>query len=406
MNTRERATVVLGVTGCIAAYKAVDVMRGLQKSGVTVQVVLTRSGRRFVAPLTFEALSGRPVISEMFARNSNREILHIRVAQEAALLAVVPATANILGKFARGIADDFLSTLYLSCAVPVLLAPAMNSEMWDHPAVRENMEVLRGRGHRIVEPVAGILACGTEGTGRLAEVDTIVGEILEMLRTGRSMSGLKALVTAGPTIEDIDPVRFISNRSSGKMGYALASAARMRGASVVLISGPTALPAPAGIELVQVRSASEMKNAVLRFFPAADIVLKAAAVSDYRPLSPAGQKIKKHAQNANLELALNEDILSLLGEGKKSQVLVGFAAETEDILNRGRAKMVQKNLDMVVVNDVSGGVFGEDRATVHLLRPHHDVETLSDETKTKIANRILDAALDLLSSRRSAAEQR
>ncbi len=405
MNTRERAVVVLGVTGCIAAYKAIEVMRGLQKSDVPVQVVLTRSARRFVAPLTFEALSGRPVISEMFARTSDREILHIRVAQEAALLAVVPATANILGKFARGIADDFLSTLYLSCASPVLLAPAMNSEMWNHPAVRENLEVLFKRGHRIVQPVAGILACGTQGTGRLAEVDTIISEIMRLLRPGRSMAGLRALVTAGPTIEDIDPVRFISNRSSGRMGYALASAAQMRGASVVLISGPTALPTPAGIELVKVRSAAEMKDAVLRFFPSADIVLKAAAVSDCRPLSPARQKIKKQSQPPALELALNEDILSILGKTKRSQILVGFAAETEDILNRGRAKMVQKNLDMIVVNDVSSGVFGENRATVHLLRPDHGVETLSDETKTAIADCILDAALDIVSSRGSA-EQR
>ncbi len=405
MNTRERADVVLGVTGCIAAYKAVEVMRGLQKAGIPVQVVLTRSGRRFVAPLTFEALSGRPVISEMFARHSNREILHIRVAQEAALLAVVPATANILGKFARGIADDFLSTLYLSCPSPVLLAPAMNSEMWNHPAVRENLAVLRERGHRIVEPVTGTLACGTEGTGRLAEADTIVSEILEMLRAGGSLAGLKVLVTAGPTVEDIDPVRFISNRSSGKMGYALATAARMRGASVVLISGPTALPAPAGIELVRVRSAAEMKDAVLRFFPVADIVLKAAAVSDYRPLARAGQKIKKLSQPETLTLTMNEDILTLLGESKKSQVLVGFAAETEDVLNRGWAKMAKKNLDMIVVNDVSRGVFGEDRATVQLLRRDHDVETLSDEKKTTIAGRILDAALDIVSARRSAEEQ-
>ncbi len=406
MSTREHAVVVLGVTGCIAAYKSIEVMRGLQKAGVPVQVVLTRSGRRFVAPLTFEALSGRPVISEMFARNSNREIMHIRVAQEAALLAVVPATANILGKFARGIADDFLSTLYLSCASPVLLAPAMNSEMWDHPAVRENLQVLRGRGHRIVQPVAGILACGAEGAGRLAEADVIISEILEMLRMGKSFAGFKVLVTAGPTIEDIDPVRFISNRSSGKMGYALASAALMRGANVVLVSGPTTIPVPAGVELVQVRSAAEMKDAVLRLFPTANIVLKAAAVSDFRPLSPARRKIKKHSQPTTLELALNEDILSLLGKSKKAQVLVGFAAETEDVLNQGWAKMAQKNLDMIVLNDVSGGVFGEDRATVHLLRPDHDVETLSEETKTRIANRILDATLDLICSRSLASEQR
>ena len=403
MNPSEPAEVILGVTGCIAAYKAVEVMRGLQKAGVSVQVVLTRSGRRFVAPLPFEALSGRPVITGMFERDTSRQMLHIRIAQEAALLAVVPATANMLGKLAHGIADDFLSTVYLSCPAPVVLAPAMNVEMWNHPAVRANLDVLRSRGHYIIAPGTGVLACGTEGEGRLADVEAIVREIMAILRPGRSLSGMKVLVTAGPTVEDIDPVRFISNRSSGKMGYAVASAARLRGAEVVLVSGPTSLPRPTGVEFVQIRSAAEMKEAVLRHFAAADIVVKAAAVSDYRPISPAGAKIKKRSESMTLTLGITDDILGLLGMEKKAQVLVGFAAETDDILQNAGEKMARKNLDMIVVNDVSRGVFGADRATVHLLRPGLEAETLFEERKGTIANRILDIALDLFLSRRQAA---
>jgi phosphopantothenoylcysteine decarboxylase/phosphopantothenate--cysteine ligase len=392
--------VVLGVTGCIAAYKSIEVMRGLQKAGSSVQVILTRSAHKFVASLTFEALSGHRVLTRMFPPAAEADFPHIRVVQDAQLLAVVPATANILGKFAHGIADDLLSTVYLSCAAPVLLAPAMNVEMWNNPAVRENLEILRLRGHHVVEPESGMLACGTEGTGRLADVDSIVGRILELISSDQTLAGLRVLVTAGPTVEDIDPVRFLSNRSSGKMGYAVAAAAKLRGATVVLVSGPTSLAAPSGIEFVQVRSAGEMKKAVLQHYPSADIVVKAAAVSDYRPASPATRKIKRGSDTVSLSLVPNDDILALLGEQKTHQVLVGFAAETGSIDDNARQKLTRKNLDLIVANDVSAGVFGQDSATVHILSPSGESEVLRGQSKRAIANRILDIALGLVDTRR------
>lgn len=383
----------LGVTGCIAAYKAVEVMRGLQKAGVLVQVVLTRSARRFIAPLTFEALSGQSVISEMFRSGANLSIGHIHLAQEIQLLAVVPATANILGKFAHGIADDFLSTLYLSCPAPVLLAPAMNVEMWRHPAVRDSIEILKKRGHIFVDPEPGMLACGMEGEGRLANVDVIVPRILEALHSGESLMGQKILVTAGPTIEDIDPIRFLSNRSSGKMGYAVARAARQRGAEVILVSGPTALDPPAGVHLIAIRSADEMKSAVLEHYPQMDIVIKAAAVADYRPAVCAPEKIKKSGQSEILSLVPTDDILAQLGSAKRNQVLVGFTAETRNLLTSAREKMNRKNLDMIVANDVFSGVLGADSATVHVLSPSGETTTIENCSKLEIAHRILDLAL-------------
>ncbi|NLV29716.1 MAG: bifunctional phosphopantothenoylcysteine decarboxylase/phosphopantothenate--cysteine ligase CoaBC [Acidobacteria bacterium] len=386
--------VALGVTGCIAAYKSIEVMRGLQKAGVEVQVVLTRSAAEFVAPLTYEALSGRSVIMDMFRPELNRDIRHISLAQSIDLLAVVPATANILGKMAHGIADDFLSTLYLSTPAPVLIAPAMNAEMWRHPAVRANVETLRGRGHHFVDPEPGMLACGIEGDGRLAAVDGILERILGVLGGERDFEGLRVLVTAGPTVEDIDPVRFISNRSSGKMGYAVAEAAHARGAGVTLVSGPVSLPAPAGVELVRVRSASEMGEAVLRLFPGTDIVVKAAAVADYRPAEPAAGKIKKGEGAETLNLERTDDILARLGREKKGQVLVGFAAETDNLLENARGKLAGKNLDLVVANDVSRGVFGEDAATVHILRRTGETVTLRQRPKGAIARAILDLALE------------
>ena len=391
--------VALGVTGCIAAYKAVEVMRGLQKAGVSVQVVLTRSARRFVAPLTFEALSGRSVITGMWRQGMNLSIEHIQLAQEVDLLAVVPATANILGKFAHGIADDFLSTLYLSCPAPVLLAPAMNVEMWNHPAVRANVDLLRKRGHSFVDPEPGTLACGMEGEGRLAGVDTIVARILEDLRRGASLAGKKILVTAGPTAEDIDPIRFLSNRSSGKMGFAVARAARQRGAEVFLVSGPTALDPPAGVRVVSVRTASEMKDAVLALYPQVNVVFKAAAVADYRPAEYAPDKIRKGGEPAMITLVPTEDILARLGAAKTHQFLVGFTAETRDLLEQARRKMVRKNLDMIVANDVSTGVFGSDSATVHVLSPGGETVTLENLSKVEIAHRILDLVLHALEAR-------
>jgi len=298
-----------------------------------------------------------------------------------------------LGKFAHGIADDFLSTLYLSNPAPVLLAPAMNVEMWRHTAVRANVETLKARGHFFVNPEPGPLACGMEGEGRLASVEAIVSRILDLLRCGESLAGLKVLVTAGPTVEDIDPIRFLSNRSSGKMGYAVAEAARRRGATVFLVSGPTALSAPSGVQKIDVRSAAQMKDAVLQLYPDMDIVIKAAAVADYRPVETAPQKIKKGKEGNILHLARTEDILEILGKEKKGQVLVGFAAETENLLDSARAKLTRKNLDLLVANDVSKGVFGADSSTVHILSRSGEITTIQDQSKLAIAGKLLDLAL-------------
>jgi phosphopantothenoylcysteine decarboxylase/phosphopantothenate--cysteine ligase len=387
--------IALGVTGCIAAYKAIEVMRGLQKAGVSVQVILTRSAAEFVTPLTFEALSAQSVITDMFQPEQNRDIHHISVAQSIRLLAVAPATANILGKFAHGIADDFLSTLYLSTPAPVLIAPAMNVEMWLHPAVQANVEILKARGHHFVDPEPGMLACGMEGEGRLASIDIIVARILEVLRGGNSLAGLKVLVTAGPTVEDIDPIRFLSNRSSGKMGYAVAQMALQRGAEVFLVSGPTSLRAPSGAQFIPVRSAAQMKDAVLKLYPEMDVVVKAAAVSDYRAVELSAQKIKKGSATINLSLIQNDDILELLGRQKKNQVLVGFAAETEHVLESGKKKLEQKNLDLLVANDVSRGVFGSDSSSVYILSRSGDTVTLQEQSKLEIAGKILDLARNI-----------
>jgi phosphopantothenoylcysteine decarboxylase/phosphopantothenate--cysteine ligase len=385
--------VALGVTGCIAAYKAIEVMRGLQKADVSVQVILTRSAAEFVTPLTFESLSAQQVITDMFRPGQNWDIQHISVAQSIQLLAVVPATANILGKFAHGIADDFLSTLYLSNPGPVLIAPAMNVEMWRHPAVRANVEILKARGHYFVDPEPGMLACGMEGNGRLATVDVIVSRILEVLRGGESLAGLKVLVTAGPTVEDIDPIRFISNRSSGKMGYAVAQIAQQRGAEVFLVSGPTSLETPSGVHFVPVRSAAQMKDAVLALYPEMDVVVKAAAVSDFRPADPSAQKVKKGKASLQLPLTQTEDILALLGKQKKNQVLVGFAAETERLMESAQKKLEEKKLDLLVANDVSHGVFGSDSSAVVVLSRSGEPVMLQKQSKLSIAATILDMAL-------------
>jgi len=391
--------IALGVTGCIAAYKAVELTRGLQKAGYSVQVVLTRAARRFVGPLTFEALTAQPVITSMFRSGENREIGHIRLAQEVALLAVVPATANILGKFAHGIADDFLSTLYLSCPAPVLIAPAMNVEMWHHPAVQTNVRILQDRGHRIVLPESGFLACRMEGEGRLAGVESILQDAVSLLERSESLKGIRMLVSAGPTVEDIDPVRFISNRSSGKMGYALAEAAAKRAAEVLLVSGPTDLNVPSGVRRIAVRSAAEMRDAVLEVYPGMDVVIKAAAVSDYRPSKLAARKIKKGKGIGPLRLVPTDDILLILGRQKRRQILVGFAAETEDLLENARAKLKAKNLDLVVANNVARGVFGEDRASVLMVGADGRTVSVEDESKSHIAARILDWIEGLLADR-------
>lgn len=386
----------LGVTGCIGAYKAVEVLRGLQKAGVSVQVVMTGHATQFVAPLTFQAVSGYPVITEMFAPTDDPAVKHIEVAQSIDLLLVAPATANALAKFANGIADDFLATLYISTKAPVLVAPAMNSEMWLHAATQENVRRLRERGVEFIDPGEGYLACKTVGPGRLAEPAEIVARALEILsgHTGPlDLIGEHVLVTAGPTYEAIDPVRGLTNRSSGRMGYAIAEAAAARGARVTLISGPVALDPPASVDLVSVVSASEMFNAVMESLSSASIVVMAAAVADYRPSRRAGQKIKKDEDHLSIELEKTEDILGAVGRASGQRVLIGFAAETEEVVANAKRKLAEKNADLIVANDVSAADAGFDVETNRVTLVSEDgIEELPLMTKREVANRLLDTA--------------
>ena len=390
-------TVVLGVTGCIGAYKACEVLRELQKRGVDVRVVMTRSATHFVSPMTFEALSRHPVFVDQFALGEQGEIQHVSLADAADLLLVAPATANTLGKLARGIADDALSTLYTATRAPVLVAPAMNVNMFSHPAVVENLEILRSRGVQVVEPGTGYLACGWLGQGRLAEVPEIVSAAMAVLARRRDLAGETVLVTAGPTVEDIDPVRFVSNRSSGRMGYRLAEAARDRGAAVVLISGPTALPAPSGMEVVPVRSAEEMARAVSDRLGPATIVAMAAAVSDYRPAAVAPQKIKKAEGGVSLEMVRTPDILRSLGDRKGARFFVGFAAETEKLRENARKKLVEKRLDLIVGNDVSreGVGFATETNAALLLDAAGGEVDVAPTSKRALADRVWDRVAEL-----------
>jgi phosphopantothenoylcysteine decarboxylase/phosphopantothenate--cysteine ligase len=406
-------TVVLGVTGCIGAYKACEVLRELQRRGVDVHVVMTKHATEFVSPMTFEALSRHPVFLDQFALGAEGDIRHISLADAAQLLLVAPATANILGKFARGIADDALSTLYLATRAPVVVAPAMNVNMFDHPAVRENLDLLRARGVRIVEPGAGYLACGWLGRGRLAEPDQIIEAAMAALDelaaagsaaggggsgggTRGDLAGETILVTAGPTVEDLDPVRFLSNRSSGRMGFALAEAARDRGARVVLVAGPTSVEPPMGVDLVQVRSAEEMARAVAGRVGPATIVAMAAAVSDYRPAERSPSKLKKSAGPTTLALARTPDILATLSAGKGDRFLVGFAAETDRVVENARSKRAAKNVDLLVANDVSradSGFASESNAAV-LIDAKAETE-LPLMSKRALADKIWDRVLVL-----------
>jgi phosphopantothenoylcysteine decarboxylase / phosphopantothenate---cysteine ligase len=399
--------IVLGVSGGIAAYKAAEILRLLQDRGVKVQVVMTRAAQEFVRPLTFAALSGEKVITEMFAReggepNVESAIEHIAVAEKIDALLVAPATADILAKFANGIANDFLSTLFLATTAPVIVAPAMNVNMWNNPATQANLATLRSRGVRVVEPGSGYLACGMVGPGRLAENEAVVAAVLEVLGATQDFSGETVLITAGPTREAIDPVRYISNRSSGKMGYALAEAALRRGARVLLVSGPTALKAPEGAEFVRVETAAEMRQAVLAHAADATIIVKAAAVADYRPKNPAPQKMKRHA--FQLDLEPTADIAAELGARKDNQIVVGFAAETENVLENARKKLVTKTLDAIVANDVSQPGIGmdSDRNAVTIITAAEVVD-VPEAPKVVIAQRILDVIHRLRAQRPSPA---
>jgi len=397
--------VALGVTGGIAAYKSAEILRLLQDRGIRVQVIMTRAAQEFVRPLTFAALSGEKVITGMFSPGEEHEpnidsaIEHIAVAQSIDLLVVAPATADIVAHFAQGIATDFLTTLYLATTAPVVIAPAMNVNMWNHPATRANLEILRQRGVKIVEPGSGYLACGMVGQGRLAENGVIVAAVLEALGASQDLAGETVLVTAGPTREKIDPVRYMTNRSSGRMGYALAEAALRRGARVHLVSGPTSLTPPGAAELTRVESTEQMRDAVMNLLPEASIVIKAAAVADYRPKAAAEQKIKGKGP-MTLELEATADILKELSLKKASRIVVGFAAETENVLENARQKLLSKNLDAIVVNDVSreGIGFDSDRNAVTIITRDEIVE-VPETTKWEVAQRILDQIVKLRNNR-------
>ncbi len=398
--------IALGVTGGIAAYKAAEIVRLLQDRGIRVQVIMTRAAQEFVRPLTFAALSGEKVITGMFASgeeqtpNIDSAIEHIAVAQSIDALVVAPATADAIAHFAQGIATDFLTTLYLATTAPVIVAPAMNVNMWNHSATQANLEVLRARGVKIVEPGSGYLACGMVGQGRLAENEKIVAAVLEALGASQDLSGETLLITAGPTREKIDPVRYITNRSSGRMGYALAEAALRRGARVLLISGPTSITPPGAAELTRIESTEEMRDAVMRLLPDATIVIKTAAVSDYRPKKSADQKIKRKGP-MSLDLEATPDILKELSAKKGSQIIVGFAAETENVLENARQKLVSKGLDAIVVNDVSreGVGFDSDRNAVTIIT-HDDIAEVPETTKWEVAQRVLDQVVKLRQNRK------
>jgi phosphopantothenoylcysteine decarboxylase/phosphopantothenate--cysteine ligase len=401
------ALLALGVSGGIGAYKAVEVCRGLQQRGHDVVAVMTRSAARFVGPVTFEAITRRPVITSQWRPGMNADIEHIAIADQIALLVVAPCTANVIGKFANGIADDFLSTLYLATKAPVLLAPSMNTNMLAHAAVQRNLEALVARGVGFVEPGEGYLACGWVGKGRLAEPAAIVTAADRLLaqRVEGTMAGRKVLVTAGPTYEDIDAVRYVGNRSSGRMGFALAAEARRRGAEVTLVAGPTLLEPPPVGQLVRVRSAAEMHEAVMRAAAGADVVIMAAAVADYTPAQRAGGKIAKTDRPLTLTLERTKDILADLGAmrdalGGAAPVLVGFAAETADVVERARAKRARKNLDMIVANDVSADDRGFDTPAneVTIITPH-DEEAVPLQSKERVAARILDRVESILSAK-------
>jgi phosphopantothenoylcysteine decarboxylase/phosphopantothenate--cysteine ligase len=394
--------VTVGVSGGIAAYKAAELVRALQRQALEVHVVMTDSATRFIQPLTFAALTGHKVITSLWDETDSTEgaydssIEHIGEAQWAEALVVAPATANILAKFAHGIADDFLTTMFLATQAPVLVAPAMNVNMWEHPATRGNMEILRQRGVRVIEPGTGDLACGMIGTGRMAEPDAIADAVLNSLGRRHDMAGEIVLVTAGGTREAVDPVRFLGNRSSGKMGYALADAAQSRGAKVILISGPTSLHPPTHCELIKVTTADEMRTAVLERMKEVTLIIKAAAVADYRPVNVSGQKLKRTGP-LTLELAPTQDILAeVVRRRQPGQVIVGFAAETENRMENGRAKLLRKGADAIVVNDVSGDGVGidADLNAATFLTNSTAIE-LHEMPKRKLADRILDEILAL-----------
>ncbi|MGH9324337.1 MAG: bifunctional phosphopantothenoylcysteine decarboxylase/phosphopantothenate--cysteine ligase CoaBC [Vicinamibacteria bacterium] len=385
--------IVLGVTGCIGAYKAAELVRGLKKRGYEVQVILTKNAREFVTPLTLETLSELPVIADLFGPVREEGIRHISLTEECALFLVAPCSADVLAKLALGIADDFLSTFALANRAPVMIAPAMNTNMLAHPAVQANLATLRSRGVEIIEPGDGWLACGWMGKGRLAEPEEIVKRVEMRLSQARDLEGIMFLVSAGPTAEPVDPVRVLTNRSSGKMGFRIAERARERGGSVILVSGPSAEADPSGVEVIRIQTAAEMKDVILGRLDEADVVIMAAAVADYRPEAAAPQKIKKNEKPLTLKLVRTDDILLAIGGRKAAaQTLVGFAAETEKLEENARGKLERKNLDLIVANDVSrrDSGFGVDANEVSLFRADGESRKLPLMSKLALADEILD----------------
>jgi phosphopantothenoylcysteine decarboxylase / phosphopantothenate---cysteine ligase len=399
--------VALGVTGGIAAYKAAELVRLLQDHGIRVQVIMTRAAQEFIRPLTFAALSGEKVITDLFGAgaaepNIDSAVEHIAVAQSIDALVVAPATADVIAKFTHGEASDFLTTLFLATTAPVIIAPAMNVNMWENPATQANIQTLASRGIHIVEPDSGYLACGMVGAGRLAANEKIVEAVLKALRAEQDLAGETVLVTAGPTREPIDPVRYIGNRSSGKMGYALAEAAQRRGAKVILISGPTSLKPPANVEVISVQTAAQMREAAVGTLERATIVIKAAAVADFTVRRAAGEKIKRKGP-MTLELEPTADILAEIGARKGGRIVIGFAAETNDALANARKKLESKSLDAIVVNDVSqpGIGFDSERNAVTIIT-HADSETVPETSKWEVAHRVLDAVVRIKATRLNA----
>ena len=390
-------TVILGVTGSIAAYKAANLASMLKKQHADVQVIMTQNATQFINPITFESLTGNKCLVDTFDRNFQFQVEHVSLAKRADLAIVAPATANVMAKLAHGLADDMLTTTLLACQCPKLIAPAMNTRMYENPVTQDNMDILRKYGFRIIEPAVGHLACGDTGAGKLPPETLLLECILDEIAMEKDMKGLRVLITAGPTMEAIDPVRFISNHSTGKMGYALARVCRRRGAEVTLVSGKTNLEAPYGVTLVPVISAQDMFEAVSSRAKEQDLIIKAAAVADYRPVTVADNKIKKKADDMSIALERTTDILAWLGEHRREgQVLCGFAMETEHMVDHAKEKLAKKHVDMIAANNVkvAGAGFGTDTNVVTLITDH-GVEELAKMSKEEVASRIVDALLKL-----------
>lgn len=389
--------VVIGVTGGIAVYKALDVISALRKKDIKVHVIMTESASKFVNPLTFQSISQNMVVTDMFAEPKAWEIQHISLAQKADLMLIAPATANVIGKISNGIADDMLSTTVMATKAKVLIAPAMNTNMYQNPIVQNNISKLKDFGYKFIEPDSGRLACGDIGIGKLADVNTIVERVIEELEDKeQDLLGKKVLVSAGPTIAPIDPVRYITNRSTGKMGYAIAKEARDRGAEVILVSGPTNLEPPKNVKIINIKTNEEMKKEILQNFKWADIVIKSAAVADYKPKEYSKEKIKKGEGDLNICLTRDNDILKFLGEIKTHQVLVGFAAESDNVLENAERKLKNKNLDFIVANDITSSDtgFGSEDNKVVILSKNNEKLELEKMSKKKVASNIFDMILE------------